>query len=183
MTLLARVGRFFPRNEIIDAVETTTDFRAIPEDVWRSMLFYEEVPRRPGSLLKLLLPLPVSTRGEKTRVGATIACNYENGYLEKEITGADAPGSLRFRVRLQRLGIEDSIVTTDGSYEIKPTADGGSRVALTTRYVGHLRPRWLWRPIERALAHRVHRHILEGMRPMLEGAPRRLPATGPLPAE
>ena len=183
MTLLARFGRIFPRNGVIDTVETTTDFLVSPEDVWRSMLFYEEVPRRPGSLLRLLLPLPISTRGDKTRVGATIACNYENGYLEKEITGADAPRSLRFRVRIQQLGIEDSIVTSDGSYDIRGTADGGSHVVLTTRYVGHLRPRWLWRPIERALAHTVHRHILEGMRPLLEGAGRALPAKGPLPAE
>jgi len=42
MTLLARLGRLFPRNETIDTVETETEFRASPEDVWRSMLFYED---------------------------------------------------------------------------------------------------------------------------------------------
>jgi hypothetical protein len=54
-----------------------------------------------------------------------------------------------------------------GSYEFR--ADGtGSRVVLATLYSGHLRPRWLWRPLERFLAHRLHRHILDGMRDALQ---------------
>jgi hypothetical protein len=170
MTLLARVGALFPRNTTVDTVQTTTDFPVPPEDVWRGMLFYEEIPRRPGALLRWVLPLPIATRGDKHRVGAIIECQYEHGYLEKQITGAHAPRSLEFAVRVQRLGIEDSIVTSDGSYTIEPTDGGGSHVVLTTRYVGHLRPRWVWRPVERWLAHRVHRHILDGMRPALQHA-------------
>ena len=56
---------------------------------------------------------------------------------------------------------------TGGSYEMSDHP-GGSELVLTTRYRGHLRPRWLWRPLERFLAHRLHRHILDGMRAALE---------------
>ena len=58
---------------------------------------------------------------------------------------------------------------TGGSYTLRP--DGaGTEITLVTRYHGHLRPRWLFRLFEHFLAHRVHRHILEGMRVALAGA-------------
>lgn len=170
MKLLARVGRVFPRNATTEGVRTTVHFEAPPEEVWRSMLFYEEVPYRPMRLLRLFLPTPIRTDGAKTCVGATIRCTYDGGYLEKRITTAEPGRSLSFEVLVQELGIEDCISMGGGSYELQSDGDGGgSGVALTTHYRGHLRPRWLWRPFERYLAHRLHHHILEGMRVVLKG--------------
>lgn len=169
MIPLAAIGRLFPRNPRVDVVQTRVHFRASPEEVWRGMLFYEEVPRRPMPLLRAFLPLPISTSGEKTRVGSLIACNYDGGSLEKCITGVDPARSVRFEVRVQKLGIEDCITMTGGSYELR-AVDEGTEVVLTTGYHGHLRPRWLWRPFERYLAHRLHRHILDGMQQILEAA-------------
>ncbi len=167
MMPLAAIGRAFPRNRHVDSVHTRVVMRASPEEVWRGMLFYEEVPKRPMPLLRAFLPLPVSTRGEKTRVGSLIECTYDGGSLLKCITDVDPARAVSFDVRVQQLGIEDCITMTGGSYDIRPV-DGGSEVVLTTRYHGHLRPRWLWRPLERYLAHRLHRHILDGMAEVLE---------------
>jgi len=167
MRLLSRVGRLFPSNPTVDSVETVVRFKASPEAVWQGMMFYEEVPRRPTPLLRMFLPLPLRTEGDKTRVGATIACTYENGYLEKRITAAEPAHLVRFDVLVQELGIEDCISMGEGSYHIRSEA-GGSEVALTTRYRGHLRPRWFWRSFEHFLAHRLHHHILDGMRVTLE---------------
>jgi hypothetical protein len=169
MTLLARVGRLFPRNGSIEAVRTVAHLDAAPEAVWRGMLFYEEVPRRPMPLLRMFLPVPIRTEGEKTRVGAVIRCTYDSGDLEKRITAAEPARSLHFDVVAQRLGIEDCISMGEGSYEIRPE-NGGSEIALTTWYRGHLRPRWFWRLLERFLARRVHRHILDGMRVTMEAS-------------
>jgi hypothetical protein len=172
MRLLARVGRLFPRNSSIEAVQTRVHFDASPETVWDGMLFYEEIPGRPTLLLRMFLPAPVRTQGDKTRVGEVIECTYDGGYLEKRITAAEPARLVRFEVVVQRLGVEDCISMGEGSYEIRAD-QGGSEVVLTTRYRGHLRPRWLWRPLERFLAHRLHRHILDGMRVAVEasGAP------------
>ena len=74
--------------------ETKVHFDASPETVWQGMLFYEEVPRRPMPLLRVFLPAPVRTQGDKTRVGAIIECTYDGGYLEKRITEAER-GALR----------------------------------------------------------------------------------------
>jgi hypothetical protein len=177
MTLLARVGRLFPRNETDDDVATKTHFAASPETVWRGMIFYEEVPRRPTTLLRMFLPLPVRTQGEKTRVGATIECTYDGGYLEKRITAAETARFVRFEVLVQKLGIEDCISMQGGSYEYR-AMDGGTDVVLTTGYRGHMRPRWLWRLFEHFLAHRLHHHILDGMRVTIEAfaSPSAVPA-------
>ena len=167
MTRLASIGRLFTRNRTSETVRTMTRFDATPEAVWREMLFYEEVPQRPAPLLRMFLPLPLRTRGDKARVGATIACTYDGGHLEKRITAADPPRAIRFDVLEQELGIEDCISMDGGYYEL--TADGGgTQVVLATVYRGHLRPRWLWRPFEHYFAHRLHRHILHGMRVALD---------------
>jgi hypothetical protein len=168
---LAKLGRIFPRNAQVDSVVTTVELPASPEVVWKGILFYEEVPQRPSLLLRLFLPAPVRTDGDKRTPGAQVHCTYDGGDLDKRITAVDAPHYVAFEVLAQHLGIEDSVTTSDGSYAIRATGQG-SHVALTTRYHGHLRPRWLWRPFERFLAHLVHRHILTGMREVLraEGA-------------
>jgi hypothetical protein len=109
MTTLSRIGRLFPRSQTIDTVQTIVHLDGAPAEVWRAMLFYEEVPRRPAPLLRAFLPAPVRTRGDKGRVGATIACVYDGGYLEKRITTVQAPTLVRFEVCVQQLGIEDCI--------------------------------------------------------------------------
>jgi hypothetical protein len=169
MRFLAGFGRLFPRNETIEGIATRVHFDETAEVVWQAMLFYEEVPTRPMPLLRLFLPAPVRTQGEKTRVGAIIECTYDGGYLEKRITAAEQARFVRFDVLVQKLGVEDCISMTGGSYEMSDDR-GGSELALTTRYRGHLRPRWLWRPLERFLAHHLHRHILDGMRSALSAS-------------
>jgi hypothetical protein len=163
MTLLARVGRLFPRNLTVDSVETRAQFDVSPEKVWRQMMFYEEVPGRPSWLLRLLLPAPLRTSGEKSQVGSLIACVYAGGSLEKRITAVEPPGLISFEVLVQKLGIEDSITMTGGSYRIRARAGEGAELVLTTLYRGHVHPRWLLRPLERFVARRLHRHILGGM--------------------
>jgi hypothetical protein len=156
------VGRLFPPNRAIDVVTTTSAFDAPPEEMWRRMLFYEEVPQRPPLLLRMFLPCPVKTTGGGRHVGAEVRCTYSRGGLVKRITVLEEPRFARFEVLEQQLGIERCMTTVEGSYEFR--ADGqGTALSLTTQYRGHLRPRRLWRSFERLLAHQLHRHILAGM--------------------
>jgi len=167
--LVNDVGAWFPRNSKRESVTTEIRLDASPASVWKALRFYEEIPNRPGPFLSALLPLPLRSEGEKTRVGASIRCIYQGGHLLKRITVSEPPHLLRFDVLEQHLGIENSVSMGEGCYEIRPR-EGGSDVLLTTQYVGHLRPRFLFRPVERMLAHHVHRHILEGMRTLLRAA-------------
>ncbi len=156
------VGHLFPPGAAIDAVTTRGRFDAPPDAVWQKLMFYEEVPQRPPLLLRMFLPSPVRTQGGGKHVGATVECGYSHGSLVKRFTVLERPRLVRFEVIEQRLGVERCVTTVEGSYEFRAVAEG-CEVALTTRYRGHLRPRWLWRPLERLLAHQLHRHILSGM--------------------
>lgn len=160
--ILWLIGRLFPPGREIDAVTTKAGFAAPPDKVWQQMMFYEEVPHPPPLLLRMFLPSPLTTQCDGKRVGATVECTYSRGSLVKRITALKRPRLVRFKVLEQHLGVERCVTTVEGSYEIR-AAGPGSEVALTTKYRGHLRPRWLWRPFERLLAHQLHRHILAGM--------------------
>ncbi|MFO1314328.1 MAG: hypothetical protein U1F58_01900 [Burkholderiales bacterium] len=156
------VGRLFPASAAIEAVTTTAQFDLPADALWQAMMFYEDVPAAPPRLLRWLLPCPVRTQSAGKHEGALVECTYSHGSLTKRITVLERPRLVRFEVLEQRLGIERCLTTVEGSYEFRPR-DGGTEVALTTRYRGHLRPRALWRPLERLLAHQLHRHILGGM--------------------
>jgi hypothetical protein len=164
--LVNTLGSWFSANPESEPVTTRIKLDASPEVVWTTLSFYEEVPRRPGLALLLFLPRPIHSEGEKTKVGGTVRCQYEGGYLLKRITAAEPGRLLRFQVLEQHLGIENCVSMDEGSYDMRATVTG-SEVLLTTRYRGHLRPRALWRPFERLLAHRLHGHILEGMKDAL----------------
>jgi hypothetical protein len=130
------------------------------------MLMFEEVPVRPPVLLRVFLPHPVRTEGDKTRVGAAIQCTYTGGHLVKLIKVVEPPHLVQFEITEQRLGIEGCVTMLGGSYELRSRGEE-TEIVLTTNYRGHLRPRFFWRPLERFLAHQLHRHILDGMRASL----------------
>ena len=160
---LSGLAALFPRNPTTHDVVTRAAVPASPQEVWRRIVFYEEVPHRPPMLLRLLLPVPLRTSKPSLVAGALVQCSYSGGgHLMKRITEVKSPSLVRFEVIEQRLGVEQYLTTVAGSYDIRDSGDG-SEVALTTIYRGHLRPRWLWRGPERWLAHALHRHILGGM--------------------
>jgi hypothetical protein len=149
-----------------DRVITHVHLPARSEAVWKSLMFYEDVPRGPWSILRLFVPRPVRSDGDKSRVGGVVHCMYEGGHLIKRITAVEPARLLRFEVLEQQLGIERSFRASEGSYELREVA-GGTELVLTTHYHGCLWPRFLWRPLEQYLGHRLHCHILFGMRESL----------------
>jgi hypothetical protein len=161
------LGTDFPRwvfagSATRESVKTRVLFHSNPEAVWGRILFYEEVPGRAPFPLRALLPSPVSTQGDKTRVGETIRCNYAEGYLLKRMTRIESRRFLGFEVIEQQLGIENYVRTLSGSYTLCALG-GETGVVLTTNYLAFLQPRWLWRPAEALLVRQLHRHILRGI--------------------
>ncbi|HUY82496.1 MAG TPA: hypothetical protein VMU92_12300 [Acidobacteriaceae bacterium] len=148
-----------PRNEF---VSTQVHVAADPAVVWQRIALYEEVTGRRPLLLRLVMPCPVRTEGEKRRVGELVRCVYDGGELRKRILALEPPYRMVFDVLEQRLGIESCVIAQAGSYEID-RVPGGSDVILTTQYRAFLHPRWLWRPPEKMVAKRLHLYILRAM--------------------
>ena len=157
----------------LDTVVTRATFDAPPPAVWNALMFYEQLEEQPPLLLRLLLPVPIRTEGRKTEVGDEAMCLYEGGHLVKRITGVESGVHYGFAVVEQALPVGGGMRLNSGWYRLHPQPDGTTEVETGTRYLSPRRPRWLFRPIETAVCHMFHRHILSAMRRGL------LPAASP----
>jgi hypothetical protein len=150
-----------PRNEV--SVVTGMRFHAPPRLAWERILYYEEIPDPPPLALRFLLPNPTRADGRKSAVGDLTRCEYREGHLLKRVTRIVPPSHCRFEVIEQGLAIAGGIRLAGGSYTLRELPGDSTRVELETRYVSERRPHWFWRPLEAAVCHAFHRHILRAM--------------------
>jgi hypothetical protein len=154
------------------SIVTRMKFAASPEQTWNALIFYEQIAERPPLHLRVLLPLPIRTEGRKSRVGDAVKCVYEGGYLEKRVTRIERGRDYEFEVVEQDLTVGGGMRLLRGGYTLRELPCGGVEVALETRYLSPKHPRWLWKPIEAAVCHTFHRHILGTMRRNAESSNR-----------
>jgi len=150
------------------SILTRMKFAASPERVWGGLMFYEQIEERPPLYLRLLLPVPIATEGSKSKVGDDVRCSYKGGHLLKRITRIDPGRHYGFEVVEQNLAVRGGLTLSGGCYTLRALPGGGTQVAVTTRYVSLRRPSWLWKPIEAAVCHMFHRHLLAAMRRKVE---------------
>ena len=60
------VSRMCGRSSLGETVSTEARFTATPDEIWKQLMFYEDVPDTPVFLLRALLPYPVRAEGDKT---------------------------------------------------------------------------------------------------------------------
>ena len=145
-------------------ITTRMTFAAPRERAWQSLLFYEEVKERPPFHLRLLLPVPIRTEGDKKRVGGEAMCLYEGGHLLKRTTRIVEGQLYEFEVAEQALAVGGTMRLSGGRYVLTEVGPGETEVAVETRYTSTKWPRWFWRPLERFVCHMFHRFLLRSMR-------------------
>jgi hypothetical protein len=153
-----------------NSVVTHMTIEAASDQVWRSLVFYEGIDSVPPLYLRLLLPAPIRTEGAKSAVGDVATCLYRGGYLLKRVTRIDVDRLYEFTVDEQHLPIGGGIRLTGGSYALRDLGPGCTDLAITTRYVNGHRPRWLVAPVEAAVCHVFHRHLLSAIKTKAEMA-------------
>jgi hypothetical protein len=149
-------------------VVTGMSFAASPAQVWKGLLFYEEIGGRPPMHLRLLLPVPIRTEGKVSEVGGETKCLYEWGHLLKRITGITRGEIYEFEVAEQNLSLGGGMRLSGGCYTLRELPNGHTEVSVETRYVSTKWPRWFWRPVERLVCHWFHRYLLGAMRREIE---------------
>ena len=150
------------------SIVTRMNFNASPEQVWRGLLFYEEIGGRPPTHLRLLLPVPIRTEGKVSEVGGEAMCLYEGGHLLKRVTRIERGHFYEFEVAEQSLSVGGGMRLSGGRYTLRELPDGLTEVAVETRYTSTKWPRWFWRPLERMVCHWFHRYLLGAMRREIE---------------
>ena len=150
------------------SIVTRMNFAASPAQVWKGLLFYEEIGGRPPTHLRLLLPVPIRTEGKVSQVGGEAMCLYEGGHLLKRVTRIDPGHFYEFEVAEQALSVGGGMRLSGGRYTLREFADGLTEVAVETRYLSTRWPRWFWRPLEKLVCHWFHRYLLRSMRLAIE---------------
>lgn len=144
-------------------VVTRQAFPQPPEQLWHSLMFYEQIETPAPLYLRLLLPAPVLSEGARAAVGEVATCHYETGHLLKRVTRIEPARLYEFAVIEQQLQIGSGLRLSGGSYALRALPGGGTEVAVTTAYSGGRRPRALWLPIEKMVCHLFHRHLLRSI--------------------
>jgi hypothetical protein len=150
------------------SIMTRMAFAAPLDRVWNGLMFYEQIDEPPPLHLRLLLPVPIRTEKTDSTVGARVRCSYEGGHLVKRITEIDPKRHYGFDVVEQTLSIGCGLKLSSGGYTLRALPNGHTEVAVTTRYAGGRRPGWFWNPVEAAVCHLFHRHLLAAMRRKVE---------------
>ena len=153
------------------SVATSMIFDVPADEAWSGLMFYEQLDEPPPLHLRLLLPVPIETVGRKSEVGDEVRCVYQGGHLIKRITEIDPGRHYAFEVVEQSLPVGGGMTLAGGNYSLREIAPGRSEITVATRYTSPKSPRWLWQPIERAVCHSFHRHLLRAMRRKLCGTP------------
>jgi hypothetical protein len=150
------------------SVVTRMTFNAPPAEVWKGLMFYEEVGGRPPVHLRLLLPVPIRTEGRISEVGDEALCLYEGGHLLKRLTRIEAGRLYAFEVAQQALSVGGGMRLSGGCYTLEELPDGRTEVSVETRYRSRKWPRWFWKPLEQMVCHWFHRYLLGSMRRKIE---------------
>ena len=146
--------------EVPVTVVTSMNFALPVRQLWQSLLFYEQIVEPPPWYLRLLLPRPIRTEGNKSAIGDEALCLYEGGHLIKRVTRIEPNRCYEFAVVEQKLEFGSAIRLSGGSYELRESDGGLTQLSVVTHYTGGRHPRWLWRPLEAPFCHLFHRHLL-----------------------
>ncbi len=155
--------RLVTRDHAIIEVSTAHDIDAPPEEVWRSLHFYEEIGGEVPLLLRIGMPVPVRAEGSKAAVGDIETCVYERGHLKKRITERVESCRLAFDVIEQAIHFERDLTLVGGSFDLAPLGRG-TRLTLSTRYRPLCYPSFVWRPLEAWVLHTLHGHVAGAIR-------------------
>ncbi|MFK7789615.1 MAG: hypothetical protein AB8C95_09025 [Phycisphaeraceae bacterium] len=144
---------------------STTQLLAVDvQDAWDAQMFYEDVPGPRPILHSIGLPRPVEAQGKIRKVGDQHISTYtKDARIVKQATAFVPCETIAFNL-IEQQNFEDSALRfMHGRFDFQPIDANQTRVTLTSTYQPLMRPRVLWKPIERTLSRTLHGHILKGM--------------------
>ena len=166
----SRAARTAPRYR----VETSIEIAAPPEEVWRHIVTFQELPEPTDSLFRVGIAYPMRARIEGTGVGAVRYCEFSTGAFIEPIEVWKEPRLLRFSVRqnpapmkewspyreIHAPHLEGFFVSDQGEFRLERLPGGGTRVTGTTWYRHNMWPAGYWRLFSDPILHRIHWRVL-----------------------
>jgi Polyketide cyclase / dehydrase and lipid transport len=163
-------------------VRTSVEITAAPEQVWRHVVAFSEMPEPREWYFRAGLAYPRLARIAGSGVGATRFCDLSTGPLVEPIEVWDEPRLLRFRVtetpaamrelspygNIEPKHLHGYLVSIEGQFQLTELPNHHTLLAGTSWYRHGLWPAAYWRWWSDAIIHRIHLRVLNHIRTLAE---------------
>lgn len=163
-------------------VQSAIEVDASPEQVWRHVLTFSDLPEPDEWYFRAGLAYPRRARIEGVGPGAVRLCEFSTGSFVEPIEVWNEPSLLRFRVTaspapmhewspwgdLQPKHLEGYMVSKQGQFQLVRLAGNRTLLQGTTWYQHGLWPATYWRWWSDAIIHRIHLRVLLHIRTLAE---------------
>lgn len=156
------------------AVRTSIEIDAPPEDVWRQVVSFAEMPPPSETLFRLGIAYPTRATIEGRGAGAVRHCEFSTGAFVEPIDTWDEPHRLAFSVASSPPPLQEwtpyaeihpphlrgFLVSRRGQFLLTPLAGGRTELEGTTWYQHNMWPAGYWRLWSDLIIHRIHLRVL-----------------------
>ena len=163
-------------------VRTAIAIAAPPEQVWKHMVTFPELPEPREWFFRAGIAYPMRARIEGSGVGAIRYCEFSTGPVVEPIEVWDEPRVLRFRVtenpapmrewspygEILPKHLHGYLISRQGEFRLTRLPDNRTLLEGTTWYRHGLWPAEYWRWWSDAIIHRIHLRVLNHIRTLAE---------------
>ena len=163
-------------------VRSAITIAATPEQVWKHMVAFPDLPEPTEWLFRAGIAYPQRTHIDGSGVGATRYCEFSTGPVVEPVEVWDEPRLLRFRVtenpapmrewspygEILPKHLHGYLITRQGEFRLTRLPDSRTLLEGTTWYRHGLWPAEYWRWWSDAIIHRIHGRVLNHIRTLAE---------------
>lgn len=168
-------------------VRSSIDINAAPEEVWKQVVAFTEIPPPPEWIFRAGVAYPIRAEILGQGPGAERHCVFSTGAFVEPIEIWDEPHRLKFSVtsnpapmqewtpysRIVPPHLHGFLVSSGGQFLLMPLPSGGTHLEGTTWYRHGLWPAGYWRVWSDMSIHQIHMRVLGHIREAAEAAGKR----------
>jgi hypothetical protein len=166
----------------IFVVRTAIEIHATPEQVWKQVVAFSEIPPPREWMFRAGIAYPIRAEIRGTGPGAERHCVFSTGAFVEPIQIWDEPHQLKFSVTSNPPPLEEwtpyshidpphlhgFLMSEGGQFLLTPLPGGSTRLEGTTWYQHGLWPSAYWRLWSDAIIHQIHMRVLIHIRDEVE---------------
>ena len=164
------------------AVRTSVEINASPEQVWKNVVAFTELPSPREAIFRTGIAYPIRAEITGTGTGAVRRCVFSTGAFVEPIEVWDEPNLLQFGVTaqppvMQELSpyasvkpphLEGYLRSRKGQFLLTPLPNGHTLLEGTTWYQNDFWPDRYWGLWSDYIIHRIHQRVLDHVKTLSE---------------
>jgi hypothetical protein len=169
------------KEEVAHPVVTLIEINASPEDVWKNVVVFPELPEPTEMIFRAGIAYPINARIDGQGIGAVRYCNFSTGAFVEPITVWDEPRLLAFDVDEQPETMKELspydlhpdhlhgyFISKRGQFKLTRLPNGHTLLEGTTWYYNKMQPSLYWDAWGDYLIHTIHKRVLDHIKSVSE---------------